>query len=258
MSVRMRYLGIVLIVYMVLPLAGHALQVLEGADHAELEAEISATAVNRVALERDRIVRVVQAPGGLVVEHDPVRGDIYLSTDRLDFAADVWSEAPRLTLYLGTERGLTYRLSLRAVERDSAQILIRNVAAASGAVDGADGSRVDAYAGEMVELIRAVARNEPPPGYPIVPGPAHGRSADSRPVDGERGSTVAVVETWRGRRYAVRVLRVAAGAGLDAEALASRSEGNALAAWIAEEPTEFGGARRGAVVEPSDLSGTGR
>jgi len=249
----MTYLCMVLIAYAVLTPAGHALQVLEGADHAELEAEISATAVNRVALEHDRIVRVVQTPGGLLVEHDPVHGDIYLSTGRLDFAANVWTEAPPLTLYLGTERGLTYRLTLRAVERDSAQILIRNGAAAPGAADGAGASRVDAHAGELVELVRSAVMNESPPGYRIEPGPA-----DSRPADSEHRAAVTVVQTWRGRRFAVRVLRVAAGAGLDAEALASRWGGSARAAWIAEEATELDGARRGAVVELNELSGTGR
>ena len=34
-----------------------------------------------------------------------------------------------MTLFLGTERGFTYRLTLAVTERDSAQILIRNSAA---------------------------------------------------------------------------------------------------------------------------------
>ena len=58
------------------PAAG--MQILDAADHAELSAEISGTAVNRIALDGDRIARVVRAPGGFAIEHDPARGDLYL------------------------------------------------------------------------------------------------------------------------------------------------------------------------------------
>ena len=58
------------------------MQILEASDHAELTAEMSATEVNRIALDGDRVSRVIQSPGGFTVEHDPVRGDLYLHPGR--------------------------------------------------------------------------------------------------------------------------------------------------------------------------------
>ena len=293
MNGRTAYPGIVLILYMGLPPAGHTIQVLEAADHAELEAEISATALNRVALENDRIARVMQAPGGLLVEHDPVRGDIYVRAISPAGAGTGGSDSGQppvrgpLTLYLGTERGLTYRLSLRAVERDSAQILIRNAAAAAGIAHGEGiagaGAPGDAYASDLVELIRAAASNAPPPGYLVMSGPADSSVADGGPADGGpadgrlpdgspahgspaarsataggQGMSVTLIETWRGRRYRVRVLRVPAGADLDAQALAAGSGAGVLAAWVSEGTVNIGGARRAAVVELNDGAGANR
>ena len=60
------------------PAPALAMQILEAADHAELEAEISATHVNRIALHGDRIAKVVRSPDGFAVEHDPASGDLYL------------------------------------------------------------------------------------------------------------------------------------------------------------------------------------
>lgn len=300
MTGRIGILSVALIVYTGLSPAGgwlpagHALQVLEAADHAELEAEISDTAVNRVALDGDRIARVMQAPGGLLVEHDPVRGDIYVRAAApgraaaADSGSDEFPGSEPLTLYLGTERGLTYRLSLTALERDSAQILIRNAAAAAEMARGDGIAHVDAHASELAELIGAAARNAPPPGYLIVPGPADSGPADGRfsdgkpaarrasdgkpaarsPADGgaaaRRASAgghdmpVTLIETWRGRRYRVRVLKVPAESGLDAQALAARSGAGAVAAWVSERPPDTGGVRRAAVVEMHDGAGAGR
>ena len=261
-----------LIIYMGVAPAGHAIQVLEAADHAELEAEISATALNRVALENDRIARVMQAPGGLLVEHDPVRGDIYVRAIEPAGAGAGGSDSGQrpvrgpLTLYLGTERGLTYRLSLTAVERDSAQILIRNAAVAGMAhgegIAGA-GASGDAYASDLVELIRAAASNAPPPGYLVVSAPAPrspaaGGPADGSPAAGGQGMAATLIETWRGRRYRVRVLRAPAGADLDARALAAGSGAGVLAAWVSEGTVNVGGARRAAVVELNDGARAGR
>ena len=258
MNGRIANLRVALIICSGLPPTGHALQVLEAADHGELEAEISATAVNRVALEKDRIVRAIQAPGGLMVEHDPVRGDIYVRVGGTGLAPGALPDSAPLTLYIGTERGLTYRLSMRVAERDSAQILIRNGAAVSAMADAERGSRANSYAGELVELIRAVARYEPPPGYLIVPGPAAGGPAPGSPSDSVNEEAATVVETWRGGRYAARVLRVPVEAGLDAEALAARSGGNALAAWVSDASRDFDGALRAAVVETNAVAGTAR
>ena len=138
----MEALGLLLIIYMGSGATASALQILEASDHAELVAEVSDSDVNRIALDGDRVSRVIQSPGGYTVEHDAVRGDLYLYPD----PAAVFAPAPDngsapagaaapVTLYLGTEQGFTYRLSLTVVSRDSAQILIRNAAVAARAVD---------------------------------------------------------------------------------------------------------------------------
>ena len=141
-------LGLLLIIYMGSGATAWALQILEASDHAELTAEISDSDVNRIALDGDRVSRVIQSPGGFTVEHDAVRGDLYLYPDAAAVFApgpENWSAsdnrsapagvAAPVTLYLGTEQGFTYRLSLTVVSRDSAQILIRNAAVAAKPVD---------------------------------------------------------------------------------------------------------------------------
>ena len=107
------------------PVSALAMQILDAADHAELAAEISATNVNRIALAGDRIAKVVRSPDGFAVEHDAVSGDIYL---RPAGGPPVTPEADGIksvTLFIGTEKGFTYRLTLMPAARDSAQILIR-------------------------------------------------------------------------------------------------------------------------------------
>ena len=238
-------LGFLLIIHMGSSAAARALQVLEASDHAELVAEISDSAVNRIALDGDRISRVIQSPGSFRVEHDPVRGDLYLYPDAISmsglepdyFPAPARAAAPE-TLYLGTEQGFTYRLSLSAVSRDSAQILIRNPAAASAPVDrtaAADNDR----RGELVSLILAVARRHPLPGYVVAPAgvPDMGSERDS------------VVELWRGSRFTARVSRTRSGRVEDARQFASLSGGRVVAAWLSSPVGGANGERIAVLVE---------
>ena len=109
-----------------------AMQILEAADHGELAAEVSAAGVSRIALAGDRIRRVIRAPGGFAVEHDPGSGDLYLRP-----VAPELADGGPVTLFIGTELGFTYRLTLTPTVRDSAQILIRNADAAGCTVTGA-------------------------------------------------------------------------------------------------------------------------
>ena len=52
------------------------MQVLEAVDHAELEAQVPAGGVVRIALGHDRIARVIRGADGFAVEHDPGSGDL--------------------------------------------------------------------------------------------------------------------------------------------------------------------------------------
>ena len=158
------------------PAPAAAMQILDAADHAELAAEISARAVNRIALAGDRVAKVVRAPGGFAVEHDAASGDLYLRPARPQPGTHPAEAGPELagrdpvTLFIGTEKGFTYRLTLTPWDRDSAQILIRNAdtvwPAAAAAPAAAGGPRVAA----LVRLVRAVARREVLAGYDIHAG----------------------------------------------------------------------------------------
>lgn len=251
---RIAALGLILIIYMGHGVAARALQVLEAGDHAELVAEISDSDVNRIAVDGDRIARVIHSPRGFVVEHDPVGGDLYLHADPSVLrTADALrtassrkanprspdSRAPTTaTLYLGTERGYTYRLSLSVVSRDSAQILIRNAAIGAGAVDVATG-RADGRRGELVSLILAAARREPLAGYVIVP--AHG-------TDGQAGRG-SLVEVWSGARFTARVLSLPADRVEDAQRLAMVAGPGVAAAWLSPPGRETDGTRTAVLVE---------
>ena len=223
-----------------------ALQIIEAVDHAELTAEVSSTEVNRIALDGDRVARVIGSPGGFTVEHDPVRGDLYLYPG-LGVGGPIPALAPvarvsEFTLYLGTERGYTYRLSLTVAERDSAQILIRNAATAgSGSAELA----ADGYPNELAALIRAVARREPVPGYVIVPAP----NVMDPPSAG------SLVEMWRGPRYTARVLRTPADGADDASALADLQGPRVAAAWLSPAGRGPDGERLAVVVEDRGETG---
>ena len=238
-------LGLLLIIYIGSSATARALQILEASDHAELVAEISDTDVNRIALDGDRVSRVIQSPGGFAVEHDPVRGDLYLHPDTGaalapapgNWPAPAGAQAP-VTLYLGTEQGFTYRLSLSVVSRDSAQILIRNAAVGAGSV-GRTRPVAAEHRGEAVALILAVARREPVAGYVIVPAPDSCMSA-------ERGS---LMELWRGPRFTARVLRTPADGVEDAQQLARSSAGPVVAAWLSAPGRGPKGERIAVLVE---------
>ena len=185
------------------PVPALAMQILDAADHAELKAEISATGVNRIALAADRIAKVVRAPDGYAVEHDGASGDLYLRP----LSRDAGAAGDPVTLFIGTERGFTYRLTLTPSDRDSAQILIRNAAALPATKSdpriGGSLPRPASRGGRplvaaLVRLVRAVARRAPLPGYAIRAG---GDRILRHPA-----VRLAVIETWRGPRLSAHVL----------------------------------------------------
>lgn len=206
-----------------------AMQILDAADHAELEAEVSDRAVSRIALAGDRIARVIRGPDGFQVEHDPARGDIYLRpTDPAGVPREL------VTLFIGTAAGFTYRLALTVAERGSAQILIRNAAALSKPDVQQQG---DERVGALVALVRAVARRETLPGYAI-----------ETPSGALAKGNLSVIEIWRGPRFIARVLETGLGPGSDAEALAGRLGPGAAAIWLAESGTGPSGGRLAVAV----------
>ena len=229
-----------------------AMQILDAADHAELAAEISATGVNRIALGHDRIRRVIRSPGGFEAEHDPETGDLYLRPMAAGHGSEPEAGEPApVILFVGTEKGFTYRLTLTPSDRDSAQILIRNGAALAQAEAGAavQASGTDPRITALVGLIRAVARREPPAGYAIETGT--GRVLGGLPV----------IETWRGTgafprpRFAAHVVE-GDNAVADAADLAGTMGRGIAAAWLAAPGSGPSGGRLAVIVtdagDPND------
>ncbi len=163
----------------------------------------------------DRIARVIRSPGGFETEHDPASGDLYLRP--LDAVPGEEEPPAPAVLFVGTEKGFTYRLTLTPAEGGSAQVLIRNPDAAAK-VEAASAS--DPRIGALVRLIGAVARREPLPGYAIEAGV-------SRTAGG-----FAVVETWRGPRLTALILSLRADGARDAAAVAARLGPGIAAAWV--------------------------
>ena len=224
------------------PAPALAMQILDAADHAELAAEISATGVNRIALAGDRIARVVRSPDGFAVEHDAVSGDLYLRSAHPSPPAEGLGHEPA-TLFIGTERGFTYRLTLIPSDRDSAQVLIRNAAVVPGMVDApgvnSPTAKGDAHIAALARLVRAVAGRELPPGHEIVAG------------DAAENSGLTHIETWRGPRLAALVFEAARPASVGADAPADLAGtigalpgmGRVAALWLAAPGTGPAGGR---------------
>ena len=202
--------ALLLTAFMFRVIPASAMQILDAADHAELVAVVSDRAVSRITLANDRVARVVRGAEGFAVEHDAARGDLYLRPLKRASADPV-----PVTLFIGTEKGFTYKLSLRTAARDSAQILIRNAAATplkEGPVVG------DGRVGALVALVRAVALHEVPPGYVV-----------ETPGESPRRDGLTLLAIWRGRRFTARVYETKADP--DYEVLMKSIEPGAAALW---------------------------
>ena len=240
-----------------------AMQILDAADHAELAAEISATNVNRIALHGDRIARVVRSPDGYAVEHDGASGDLYLRPSAPAASAEAAPDRGEpggqagfdpVTLFVGTEKGFTYRLTLTPSARDSAQILIRNSTAVADAAVRAAPPGDSAHVAALVRLVRAVARRELLPGYEILAsaGGAAGR--------------LTLIETWRGPRFAALVFEAAGPGSGDADGAAGLAgtigalagAGRVSALWLAAPGTGPSGGRLGVAVTEAAPAGAPR
>ena len=242
-------------------------RVLEAADHAELPAGIAASGVVRIALEGDRIARAVRGAGRFEIEHDPANGDLYLRP--LDGAGngadrDVVPEAARAVpapavLFVGTEKGFTYRLILTPVAGGPAQVLIRNPAVANSAPPPAISA--DRRIGALVRLVRAAARREPLAGYAVHAGGA---------AAGTRVPGLTVIETWRGPRFSALVFEAGPSASEGAEGAADLAgtiaaltgigrtgdDVRLAALWLAAPGTGPSGGRLGvAAVEDAPAAG---
>ncbi len=237
-------------------------RILDAADHAEIAAGMASDGVVRVALLNDRIARVIRAPGQFAVEHDPAAGDLYLRPTAEHAPPE--SDAPPMpgvphgpaglvppvSLFIGSERGSTYRLTLTPAAGGPAQILIRGVDPEPG--DEPQRPTESDRVADIAGLIRAVANGEPPAGYAVEPV---GRGAGS-------GDGIVPLEAWRGPNREALVLALGADVPADAPALAERLGPDVVAVWIesagtgpavgGSASTRFAAGRLAVVVRGSD------
>ena len=254
---RLAAIAAAILTHIALGAPAAAMQILEAADHAELAAEVSAAHVSRIALMGDRIAKVVRAPDGFAVEHDAASGDLYLRPAVPGGVGMSPAAGDPVTLFIGTEKGFTYRLTLTPRDRASAQILIRNASVVPGAVgapgDAGPAAGTDAHVAALVRLVRAVARREPVHGHEILAG------------GGTLAAGLRLIETWRGPRLAAHVLeadRDAPGAADLAGTIAAlpgfgrAADGARLAAlWLAAPGTGPSGGRLAVVVTEAAPAG---
>ena len=245
-------------------------RVVTAADHAELRADIAQNGVVRVALLKDRIDRVVHAPGVWRVEHDTGAGDVFIrrlpqSTETVEPV----ESAEAAEFFIGSEQGFTYSLKLRPVAGGASQLLIRNPAiedaqSAAGATSIASRMTGDAHVTDIVALIRAVANREPLPGFlververvgqaeqGIEPGLSPETEEASPGSDALSQQGLALLEVWRGARIEALVLGLSPAlfpapaypigpreTPVDAKTLASLFAPGVLAAWIDDKDTQ--------------------
>ena len=190
------------------------------------------------ALEGDRIARVIRMPGGFGAEHDPKSGDLYLRPSYEGTQGRPWQRTvyEPVELFISTEKGFTYRLTLSPADGGPAQILIRNPDAEPVPENG-QARAGDHRIAALARLVRAAARREPLPGYAIEAGAGS---------DNGRTGALQAIETWRGRRFTVLVTE-ADGIG-DAEKFAARFEPGVAAVWLSEPGTGHEGGRLAVVV----------
>ena len=262
-------------------------RVVTAADHAELRADIAQNGVVRVALLKDRIDRVVHAPGVWRVEHDTGAGDVFIR--RLPQSTETVEPAEPAEFFIGSEQGFTYSLKLRPVAGGASQLLIRNPAIedaedATSATSIAARMTGDAHVADIVALIRAVANREPLPGFLVERNGRAGQfeqGIEARsPLEIESAHPgihvvgpegVALIEVWRGARIEALVLSLGSALAsapahpigprevpVDAKTLASLFAPGVLATWIDDEDTQNTQNTRIAVIVREGVGHVGR
>ena len=69
------------------------MQIVAASDHAELEAEVSGTVVNRITFDGDRIAQVIRAPGGF--PHNPAAAWLGAPAKRAICTPTLWTRGAR-------------------------------------------------------------------------------------------------------------------------------------------------------------------
>jgi conjugal transfer pilus assembly protein TraK len=153
--------GLAALAIAILPVPALADQVIEAADNATIDCELSRGELSRIALIEDGFANVSKIASGypyndFEVTHEPVRGDIYISVPPL-YASD------RVSFFATSTAGYVYRFACRLGGAEATQLFITNPALRKS--DAADWEQQTAPEDSLVRLIEAMASDGVLPGF---------------------------------------------------------------------------------------------
>ena len=160
-------------------------------EHERLEARISSKELNRLQVTGERIASVFGSQGTFSLEHEEVKGQVFLK---------VQEGAPsRMDVSVVTESGLTQDLVLRVMPGEGQTLLLKpSKSSTPSSLTWSPGTQRDSS--ETLELIRVMASKGTEFGY-------H-RQIVSQTLSLWRDVEVRVVEIWRGEGLEGRVYEV--------------------------------------------------
>lgn len=206
--------GLAALAMAILPVPALADQVIEAADNATIDCELSRGELSRIALIGDGFANVSKIASGypyndFQVTHEPVRGDIYISVPPL-YASD------RVSFFATSTAGYVYRFACRLGGAEATQLFITNPALRK--TDAADWEQQTAPEDSLVRLIEAMASDGVLRGFS-----ARAELSRPRQTSGIEVQQVAQYDgaTLVGQRFLIRNL------GREALALGNEREGPA-------------------------------
>lgn len=136
-------------------------QVIEAADNATIDCQLSRGELSRIALIDDGFASVSKIASGypyndFEVTHEPVRGDIYISVPPL-YASD------RVSFFATSTAGYVYRFACQLAGGDATQLFITNPALARH--DASDWEQQTGPDEPAIRLIEAMASDAVLPGF---------------------------------------------------------------------------------------------
>ena len=188
----------------------------------QIAATISAREITRIAIRDDRIASMVARPEGFTVEHDSGTGDIFL----------VPTPGPPLgpkpvSIFITSEKGLTWQLLLTPLDVPAEQIIIVNPLESRAADE--QSPRREQLGRLMAAMISGRFLDDYHREAPIL------SDLDHLPA---MGTDLDITEAWQGERF--RGLSISFGQPLNSMSVGDLAPG-AAASWLADD-------RRSAVI----------
>lgn len=143
--------------------SAHA-QVIEAKDGEYVAAIISASSINRITLEDDRIKSANKSDPSFVFDHDSSTGDLFVK-----FLKD--TQPKIIELFITSEKGKTYHLSLSPRKQPGQTVTIRNTDISKAAARRFEGK--SPFKEGMAKLFKAMITRTSLKGYEVKKDKAH-------------------------------------------------------------------------------------